>query len=52
MNIVLSKLNGKTGELNKSTNVFTEREWTTEEHERYVIYRGQEQINLDQEKVK
>lgn len=46
--IVLAKLNGVTGELNKYTNVFTQREWTSEESERYAFYRGQEQIQIDE----
>lgn len=46
--IVLAKLNGITGELNKATNVFTQREWTLEETERYNIRRGQEQLQIDE----
>ena len=46
--VVLAKLNGITGELNKVTNVFTQREWTLEETERYNTRRGQEQLQIDE----
>ena len=49
--MVLAKLNGVTGVLNKLTNVFTQREWTLEEHERYNANRGQQQLEIDEQIV-
>lgn len=51
MNTVLAKLNGVTGDLNKITNIFTPREWTSEENERYTSRRGRDQIQIDEAAV-
>ena len=48
MNSVLAKVWGQTGDLDKSTGVFTPREWIEEEHLRYESLRGPEQIAIDQ----
>jgi len=50
--IVLAKLWGVTGVVNKETQVFTPREWTESEAARYAADRGQEQLIADEEFVR